>query len=456
MTLIATAKRLLPTNRFARSVTILAGGTAAGQALLVLAAPILTRLYTPEDFGLLAVFAALLAVISVIASLRYELAIPLPEDDLEAAHVVALGLILVACMATASAALILAFSGQISKLLGVPAMAGLFWLLPPAILLSGAYGVFSYWATRTKAFPAIAQTRLVQAVATLALQIGGYGLGALGLILGQAVGQGAGAGRLGAIALRQNRGVFAQVRPGGILLVAQRYRKFPIYSSWNALLNTAGTQLAPLMFAAYFGAAMVGLYALALRVISIPVSVVGQAVGQVFFSEAPAARRKGDLKVLVEGLHARLAMIGALPLAILVFFGPELFEIVFGAQWRSAGVYAQWMAPWIYLQFQWSPLSTLASVLDLQREALIQQIISFIVRVGSVAACVFFGIEALPTLKVFAIVSALVYVGRIFWFMRRAGVNLFSLMRTEIIAIACGFFLAGLAHFLLEAQRSEW
>jgi len=74
-------RRLLPKNAFVRSVSVLVGGTAGAQILLVLAAPLLTRLYTPEDFGLLAVYASLLALIGVISSLRYELAIPLPEDD---------------------------------------------------------------------------------------------------------------------------------------------------------------------------------------------------------------------------------------------------------------------------------------------------------------------------------------------------------------------------------------
>ena len=75
-----TARRLLPRNRFARSVSVLVGGTAAGQIIVMAASPILTRLYSPEDFGLLSVYAGLLGILGVIASLRYQLATPLERS----------------------------------------------------------------------------------------------------------------------------------------------------------------------------------------------------------------------------------------------------------------------------------------------------------------------------------------------------------------------------------------
>jgi O-antigen/teichoic acid export membrane protein len=98
--MIVTFKRarraLLPQNAFARGVSVLVGGTAGAQLITVLAAPLLTRLYSPEDFGLVAVCASLLALIGVISSRRYELAIPLPDDDVEEANVAMLSLLLVA------------------------------------------------------------------------------------------------------------------------------------------------------------------------------------------------------------------------------------------------------------------------------------------------------------------------------------------------------------------------
>nr|WP_274520339.1 oligosaccharide flippase family protein [Ectothiorhodospira sp. 9100] len=144
-----------------------------------MASPLLTRLYSPEDFGLLAVFAALLGILSVIASLRYQLAIPLPESDEEAAHVVVLGLIIVADMSLLATVLVIFFAQPIADVFNTPALASYLWLLPLALLLSGIYQVFNYWAIRVKAFTPIARTKLTQAIATVSVQLGGYLLGPL-------------------------------------------------------------------------------------------------------------------------------------------------------------------------------------------------------------------------------------------------------------------------------------
>jgi len=132
-------RALLPKNTFARGVGVLVGGTASAQILLVLAVPILTRLYTPEDFGLLAVYASLLAIIGVISTLRYELAIPLPEDDVEAANVAVLSLLLVAISTALTAILLLMLGTSIFELLGVPVLANYMWLIPVGLLISGAF-----------------------------------------------------------------------------------------------------------------------------------------------------------------------------------------------------------------------------------------------------------------------------------------------------------------------------
>ncbi len=178
-------RRLLPKNAFARGFSVLVGGTAGAQLLTVLAAPLLTRLYSPEDFGLLAVYASLLALIGVVSSLRYELAIPLPEDDVEAANVAVLSLILVGISTLLSGALVWQLGPAIADALSVPALADYFWLLPAGVLLGGAYTVFNYWSVRTKRFSTIASTRIRQSLATLAIQLAVFKLGGLVLLLGR-------------------------------------------------------------------------------------------------------------------------------------------------------------------------------------------------------------------------------------------------------------------------------
>ena len=437
MTLVATAKRLLPTNRFARSVSILAGGTAAGQALLVLAAPILTRLYTPEDFGLLAVFAALLAIIAVIASLRYEAAIPLPDDDVEAAHIVVSSLIIVATIALSSFVVVALLGSSIAAKLNVPGLAGYLWLLPLGVLFAGSYKVFNYWAIRSKAFTAIARTKLTQAVSTIALQIGGFMLGPLALVLGQIAGQAAGTSSLGALALRKRWSVFRQVRVSGIKTVLVRYRRFPLFSTADGLLNTASTHVPMLLFAGLFSPAAAGVYALAQRVLAVPMSLIGRSVAHVFYAEGAASLREGRLGAAVSTIYCQLTRIAIVPALLVILIGPELFAMVFGAEWRVSGELARWMAPWLFFQFVSSPLSIVYFVLERQDHNLAFQTLLFSSRTIALVAGAWIGSFETAVI-LFALTSAACYVGMLIWINALVGNDAILLLRPGATSLALG------------------
>lgn len=423
-------KKLLPKSAFARGVSVLVGGTASAQLLSVFAIPFITRLYTPEDFGLLAAFTAFLAFFTVVAAARYDLTIPLPEKDDDAANLLALGASIVTAIGAICAAVFLLWPKQIANAINTPELAGYLWILPIAVFFGGMYQLFSKWAVRDKQFGVIAKTRIAQTASMLAVQLGGYALGPLALLLGHSVGQGAGASNLARSALKKPEIKACTLK--GMRTMAVRYKQFPIYSTWTALFNTASLQLAPLIFITLFGAGVAGLYALTLRVLTLPTSLIGNAIGSVFLSTAPQAHREGKLAELVKDLHGKLSLAGAAPLVVLLFFGPDLFALVFGEKWRQAGTYAQWMAPWIYLQFQWSPLSMLASVLELQRAALISQLLTFVSRFGALLAAWQLNLSADEAILLFAIVSAFVYLGRMLWFTNKAGVSSIGIIITDI------------------------
>ncbi|MGM0767021.1 MAG: lipopolysaccharide biosynthesis protein [Pseudomonadota bacterium] len=435
----ATLTKLLPKSVFARGVSVLVGGTASAQALMVLAAPLLTRLYTPEDFGILAVFTALLTFLTVVASGRYELAIPLPEKDQDAANITLLALLIVFASTIITAVVFLVWPRAISATLNVPELAHYLWLIPMGVFFIGSYQVFHKHAVRQQQFPTLAKTRIYQALGTLGIQLGGYSLGPLALIGGQAAGQGIGASGLAISALK--RPEFKRCQWKEVRKQAVRYKDFPIYSTWTSVFNTASLQLAPVMFVSLYGAGVAGLYALTLRILSMPANLIGNAVGSVFLSEAPESKRNGNLADLVSKLHSRLAMAGSLPMVVILFFGPDLFALIFGAEWRRAGVYAQWMAPWLYLQFQWSPLSMLTGVLELQGQALVSQILTFGLRFGTFFLIWNMSLGENDAVLAFAIVSAVTYFCRMIWFVNKAGVGFLSLMAKELYFVSISFLL---------------
>lgn len=374
--------RLLPQSAFAKGVSVLMGGTAGAQVLMVLAAPLLTRLYTVDDFGLLAVYAALLSLFTVIASVRYELAIPLPEDDQTAASVVVLCLLVVLAV-TGLSALGVFFAGEsIAIALNVSKLTTYFWLLPAGVLLVGTYQVFNYWALRTKAFPAIARTKIRQSVTTLGIQILGFQFGGIALLIGQATGQGAGSLSLALPVLRMRQ--FSRVTAKDVRQAAARYRQFPIFSTLGGFFNTAGQQLPPLMIAAIFSSGAAGLYALAHRVLAMPMAVMGQAVSSVFFSNAAVAHRKGKLGALVSKVHQKLVHIIMPPTVILVVSAPDLFGIVFGSEWRVSGEFASWLSLWLFVSFTTSPVSNIFSIVERQSLGMLMQVVIFVFRTAGV------------------------------------------------------------------------
>ncbi|PMR75017.1 lipopolysaccharide biosynthesis protein [Billgrantia endophytica] len=431
--LVAPARRLLPTHAFARGVSVLVGGTAGAQLLTVLAAPLLTRLYTPLDFGLLAVYGALLALFTVVASGRYQLAIPLPESDREAAEVVVLSLVVVVVTTLASGLMVGLGREQLASLLGVPALAPWLWLLPVGVAMAGGYQAVSHWAVRTRAFPAIAATRIKQSVSLLAIQFIASPLGGGGLILGQAVGQGMGTIALARSAMRAVVG--HRVRPAGILAAARRYRDFPLFSTWSGLFNTVGKQLPPLLFAALFSPAAAGLYALAHRVLAMPMALIGEAVGKVFFSSAAKAHREGRLGPLVARVHGILAQIAMPPAVVLILAGPELFALAFGETWRPAGEFARWMAPWLYMVFITSPLSHLFSVMERQVQGMAFQALLLIARIGAIAIGAALD-DLLLTVALFSVTSAACWVGFLVWIMTLTRNPVAALVTPTVVSLA--------------------
>lgn len=425
--IVPTASSLSRKSSFRADVLRLATGTGFAQLIGVLAAPMLTRLYAPEAFGAVALFASISGILGVVACLRCELAIVLPDEEREAANLLGLSLGLALLAAIGAFLLTLALGGGMLQSLGMEVITPFLPLLPVAVGMQGGYSALTYWSTRTRHFSRLSMARVSGAVASTTIMLAGGWLGhaTAGVMIGASVSGQVVALLLLGVLLVRDHGVFLakSIRWREMHAGLRRHRKFPLYSTWTALLNTLSLQFAPLLLVGAYGVAVAGFYSLTLRILSMPSSLVGGAVGNVFFSRAPEARRAGTLAALVMGLHGKLAAVGAPPLVLLMLVGPDLFAHVFGEPWRQAGLYARWMAPWIYLQFLWSPLSTLASVLEIQQAALVAQAATLAARAGALLLCVSLGAGVDAAILSFAAVSALAYLARQLWFLCRAGVN---------------------------------
>lgn len=374
-------------SSFAGDVFKLVSGTTVAQGITVLATPLITRLYSPDALGTTSVFNSIASILHVIACLRYERAIMLPEQDRDAANLLAISLCAVLFVSTASWLLIWAVGTPLIRLLNAPDLRSYLWLLPPSVLAVGGFLAFNYWNTRTKHFGRLSIARVTQSVAMNSSRLG-IGLlgqaGAGGLIGGQVLGYCFVTATLGKLIWQEDRDLVRRsISWQKVKTWFIRHRKFPLYTTWSALLNNISWQLPTFILSAFFSQAIVGYYDLGTQVLRIPMAFIGSSIAQVFFQRAAEAKGTETLTAVVENTFRYLVVLGLFPLLLLTIVGRDLFVIVFGESWAEAGVYAQILSVWTFFWFISSPLSTLYNILEKQRFDLILNIVILVTRLIS-------------------------------------------------------------------------
>ena len=358
----------MPVGGFGRSVAVLAGGTALGQALALLAAPILTRLYTPEDFGILGVYASLLGICAAIASLRYEYSIPIPESDRDAAALTSLALAIIPIAVGSMTVITFLLSDQIINWTSTPAFAPYLWMLPIGIALWSTYNVLTFWAIRKKNFHLVATTKVSQSIATIITQAVLFPIGAPGLLVGHMLSGAIGISSLRNFIKQNNRDAFRAVKIIDATRNARQFRKFALYGTPSGLVNAAGLLSPVLLLAASHGPEAAGQLALLQRIAAAPLRLIGTAINKVYFAEAASEIRKGgsSLNSLYLKTSKRLGTAALASTLLMFVFGPTVFPLLFGEQWIIAARWSRPMAIMLGVQLIASPLSQTLNALQLQ------------------------------------------------------------------------------------------
>jgi lipopolysaccharide exporter len=373
-----------------RAVLGLAGGSVAATVLTLAVQPLLTRLYSAEAFGVADLYGAVLGVLFPIASLRYEDALVLPDDERDAAHLFWLAVLLT--LGTCALVALLPFAG--AALAGhLPGYAALLpflvWLAPGLLVLRWSRLLEAYLA-RARRFGPIAAGNVVRAGVTGGHRLSAGWAGDAGgaLVVSQVTGS-ALAALVQTAALRDaGQMLWRPVYTARLGAMARRYRRFALLTTPASLLAGLATRLPFLGLAAFFSPAVVGLFGRVYLVLAVPLSFVGGAAARVLAVEAAEGRRTGTLAAVAARYHGRLVALGVWPALVLVLAGPDLFAVGFGPAWREAGVFAQMTAPWLFLASTASALSPLFDVTERHRHDLGATVLLF---AGTGAALVLAG-----------------------------------------------------------------
>ena len=355
-------KSLRIADGFVRNVFVLMGGTTLAMIIPTIVSPLLTRLYTPHDFGVFALYVSIVSVIAVPITGNYDPAIMLPQKDEDAFNLI--GVCLTASLSVGVVLLVLslAFGHEAGTALGNRYISPWLWLVPFTAFLMGIQQTLSYWANRKRQFKRLGANRVIESVVTpavnLAVGLRSWGVG--GLIAGLLGGKAAATWMLG-------RGVWQETRKERLGLSrktmveqGKRYSDFLFYSAPTSFLDVLALQIPVLLLTKFFSPAMVGLFALTTRVIGAPLLLVGKCIEQVYYQWiSEAAHRGADLRFYVMQVAKYLLLIVSGPVIATVLFSPILFRVVFGARWEAAGEYARILVFPLAIKFIVSPLAAI-------------------------------------------------------------------------------------------------
>lgn len=346
------------TSDFSKNVVTLMTGTAVAQAIPIAVSPILTRLYTPEEFGALGLFLSITSIFVTLASGRYELAIILPKKDSDAINLLALGFIICTCVSFATFLTILIFNKKISLALGNEEIGLWLFLTPISIFLSGVFNLLNYYNTRCKNYKDIRNAVVFKSIAMAITQVilGIIKTGAIGLISGQLISQIISNGKLVKNITTDNS--IRHIKTTKLIALAKKYKDFPKFTMWAGLANSLSQNINNFFISTLYNLTYFGYYSFAEKILGMPASLIGSSIGQVYYQEGSREQQtNGTVYHSFIKTTKRLITIGVPFYFVLYFTVEDIFYYVFGADWVTAGSYAKILIPLFLVRFVVSPLT---------------------------------------------------------------------------------------------------
>jgi O-antigen/teichoic acid export membrane protein len=409
--------RLTATHKGAARIM---AGTVLGQLVVLAAAPMLARLYSPADFGLFAVLSSLVAILASVLSGRLEQAVGLPAQDDDAVALTVVAIVFTAATTTLATLGLFVAARPTADLFGQPQLAR--WL-PYVPVIAGVTAVaiaLNQLAARRRQFGLVATRYFLQSACTAAVQVacGLKGLNAGGLVFGL------GAGQLGGIVsfARAAKGRPLRMRRLQLAMLS-RYRRYPLVLAPSGLLNVLGTQLTVLLFGFWYGDQVAGWLGLSQRLIALPVAFVGTAIGQVYTSELGRCLRSEP--TAARGLFLKTSKglgVAGLGFAVIVAgLAPMAFAGLLGDAWLTSGRYAQALAIAMAAQLVVAPVSQTLGLLERQPLQLVWDAGRVLVVTATVSVSALSNRSALTAIWLFSAVSVVMYA--IMWMLSIRALN---------------------------------
>jgi O-antigen/teichoic acid export membrane protein len=382
-------------SHFFKNIFLLVSGTAVAQIIPIALQPILRRLYSPEDFGALAIYLTIVSILSVFCSLRYEQAIVIPKSNNVAANVLVLSVLFSTFFCCITLISIILFHEKLAILIKFPHnYVKWLFVIPFSVFFVASYEALNYWLIRNKAFRASSINKVSRRAFEGIAQISfGLNKSSLGLFLGDITGNLA----------NVISGVYQALKHGFDLTSIsklklkyslKKYIEFPKYNLFPNLLNTISSALPIFFINDLYSKATVGHFDLSRQILSIPAALITASIFQVLYQKVSETKNLNlSIKGEVVSLFLILSVISILEIIVIFFFGVFLFKLLFGTQWSLSGEYSRLLVFSYAIKFIVSPLSAVFIPLGKIKIVAAWQIFYFLIM------CSFFFMSNIPFSK---------------------------------------------------------
>ncbi|MBB6017771.1 lipopolysaccharide biosynthesis protein [Deinococcus radiopugnans] len=410
---------------YRKKILTLMSGTIVAQSVPLIVTPILTRLYSPSEFGTLALFISIITVFGSVINLRYETAIMNPIDDDDALNVAAGGVVIALLLSIALALLLLVSWEQFLELLNATSLKWWIFLAPPIVFLIGVFNVLNFYNTRLENYRAISDANAIKSISGAVVQVilGFLNFGSFGLILGQFTMQIVSSHTLLSHAVKNQN--IKSITFKRIVEQITKYKDFALYLMPATLANVLGFNIVNILFSSFFGVASLGFLSMTTRLLGLPTQIIGSSVGQVFYQEATVVKNAGkNIVAIFSSTVRRLFMIGIIPFSIMFLLAPVLFSLVFGKEWYIAGIYLRILSPMMFIRFITAPITFVPNIVEKPKPYLLWQIgfmitsiasilIAYYLNMGSFYAITFYGMQGVIQYVILLILCYRLIVGNL-------------------------------------------
>ena len=403
-------------SEFRHNVLTLMTGTTIAQSIPIAISPILTRIYTPDDFGIFALYTSIVAVVSIIATGKYELAIMLPKKDDDAVNVLFLSVAIGFVVSLFVLLVVTVCNTQIATILGNPKIGNWLYFTPVSIFMTSIYQSLSYWSNRKKKYRRLATSRIIQSGTTSITNLGmGYGgLTSNGLITGLVIGQCVSTSVMGKQILSEDSGLYKSINKLKILAVGRKYKHFPKETIVSSLFNSLYNNGKFIIFSFFMLPSTIGQLYLTFRVLVIPVSIISTSIADVLFEKTAYWRNNALTKLEVYNklryVLLVLMAISIIPSILLGFYGQEIICFLFDEKWQQAGKFASILALSLFFQFSISPFCRVFYVYRLNRLYLFWEISRFFIVYTPVVILGMFGYSGESIVFIMTFTISLSYI----------------------------------------------